>query len=266
MKRIDLKRLKKTNPELYSKAMDLGLKLILNSLSGKFGMAGSLAYAPNHRLAMCIIGQLLITEATAYACGMDENGNVPLENCVEINTDSFAVDQDEEIARAREYCSKKQHDWFTFEEDDFPLSYWKDVNHYVVFADEEGKEIKEFHGDDSLENEPIILKSCYFNSVKPEGSKPELIESDDVGDWLVKYNKPASSKSAAINGKPMRFKNYGFLWVTKDCPDAVDVRFNSENYTDDGIISPRRGKVIMGGIEEAKDYISTLTRNNTLKT
>lgn len=267
LKRIDLKHLKKTNPELYSKAMDLGLKLILNSLSGKFGMKGAKAYAPNHRLAMCIIGQLLITEATAYACGMDESGNVPLENCVEINTDSFAVDQDVEISRAREYCSKKQHNWFTFEEDDFPLSYWKDVNHYVVFEDAEGTKIKEDHGSDSLNSEAVILTSVYFNSIKPEGSKPELPEVDveNLGDWLVKYNKPATAKSASINGEPMKFKNYAFLWVTKDCPDAVDVRFNSTNYDDFGIISPRRGKVIFGGIEEAKQYYQYIDREQYME-
>ena len=56
-KRLENKR-KKGTPE-YSKSADKGLKLVLNSLSGKFGQRGAKAYAPEHRLAMCIIGQML---------------------------------------------------------------------------------------------------------------------------------------------------------------------------------------------------------------
>ena len=239
-KRLENKR-KKGTPE-YSKSADKGLKLVLNSLSGKFGQPGSKAYAPEHRLAMCIIGQTLITEAAVYACGND------FSNLVEINTDSFAVFGEEQIARAREYCNGKPHK-FTFEEDSFDDSYWKDVNNYFVYDFKDGKLVlKEAHGRvgtnlDNDHSETIVTESLAVNLRKPEGSPAEICgikgQPLNLENCLVKWVKSASAKNANIDGKPMAFKHYYFLWVTQDCPDGKYVCFNSRKVNDDGTISPR---------------------------
>ena len=223
-KRIANKR-KKGTPE-YSKAADKGLKLVLNSLSGKFGMKGATAYAPEHRLAMCIIGQLLITEATVKALGVNPDGTVDFTNLVEINTDSFAVIGDNEVKRAREYCAIKQHGAFAFEEEIFVDSYWKDVNHYVVFNADNS--IKEVHGEDVLKSEYILLKSVYANCRKPLGAELELVKSDDLMDYVIKYSKPGGAKNAKIDGVPMKFKNYYFMWVTKECPNSCLIQTNAD--------------------------------------
>lgn len=253
-KRLENKR-KKGTPE-YSKSADKGLKLVLNSLSGKFGQPGSKSYAPEHRLAMCIIGQCLITEAACFAC----RGN--FENLVEINTDSFAVFGEEEIARAREYCSTKPHN-FMFEEDDFSDSYWKDVNNYFVYGD--GESLKESHGAvgtnlSTNKSETIVTESLSVNLRRPYGSEPKLSEIAcsepklTAENCVVKWSKAASTKNANIDGEPMRYKHYYFMWVTPDCPDSHFVQFNGNKVNPDGTISPRCCVYTFNGVAALKKY------------
>lgn len=235
-KRLELKRLKGT--EKYSKAMDLGLKLVLNSITGKFRQQGALAYAPQSGLAMCIIGQLIITDAICYVCGDN------FANLIEANTDSFAVVGDEEIKRAQDYCSKVQHN-MTFEEEVFPISYWKDVNNYIVYNEDGG--LKETHGTDSSDlvkkgNEPVVVKSLFQNLLLPEGGKPVLKGAEMYKDYVVKYSRPATTKNATIDGVPITKKHYYFLWVTADCPDAHAIEFSSDRIDkSNGLIKSRRG-------------------------
>lgn len=256
-KRLENKK-KKGTPE-YSKSADKGLKLVLNQLSGKFGQPGSKAYAPEHRLAMCLIGQTLITEAACYACGDD------FSNLIEINTDSFAVMGEEQIARARTYCDSIPHR-FMFEEDDFPESYWKDVNNYFVYKQgAAGPVLKEAHGAvgtnlSNDHNETIVTESLALNIRKPEGAEPTLSEIGKpelkltVDNCTVKWVKSAATKSANIDGEPMKFKHYYFLWVTPDCPDCHRVQFNSRKINDSGTISPRCGVYTFDGPEALKQY------------
>lgn len=253
-----LKNKRKKGTAEYSKSKDKGLKLVLNSLSGKFGQAGSKAYAPEHRLAMCIIGQTLVTEAACYACGED------FSSLVEINTDSFAVKGDEQIQRAREYCDTKPHN-FMFEEDDFLDSYWKDVNNYFVYKfGDSGLALKESHGavGTNLSNdhsETLVTESLAVNLRKEEGAEPTLEEIGKpelkltVENCVVKWTKAANVKSANIGGEPMRFKHYYFLWVKPECPDSLRICFNSKRIKDDGTISVRHG-VYGFSLEDLKQY------------
>ena len=257
LKRLENKR-KKGTPE-YSKSADKGLKLVLNSLSGKFGQKGSKAYAPEHRLAMCIIGQTLITEAACYACG--EN----FDNLIEINTDSFAVVGDAQITRAREYCETKPHK-FTFEEDDFADSYWKDVNNYFVykFSDTGAMGLKEAHGAvgtnlDEDHSETIVTESLALALRMEPGAELTLAEIKDasprltVENCVVKYSKAASAVNAAIDGEQMRFKHYYFMWVTPDCPNCHHVQFSADKIDKYGTIAVRNG-VYGFSLEELKQY------------
>lgn len=254
LKRLELKKLKGT-PQ-YSKAKDLGYKLVLNSLSGKFRQQGAVGYAPCCGLAMCIIGQLIIFEAASHAVNGDWG------NLVEINTDSFAVVGDENVKRAREYCSQVQHH-MTFEEDYFPKSYWKDVNNYVVF-NEDGT-IKETHGEDSSDivkkgNEPVVGKSLFDNVMLEENGKPFLKKAEFYKDYVVKYSRPTSSKNATIDGIPMDKKHYYFLWVTEDCPNSYNIEFASERIDKaNGLIKTRRGVYAFDG-EELAQYFPHIDR------
>lgn len=256
-KRLENKR-KKGTPD-YSKSADKGLKLVLNSLSGKFGQKGSNAYAPEHRLAMCIIGQVLITEAACKACGDD------FSDLIEINTDSFAVNGEANIERARAYCDTKPHG-FLFEEDDFKESYWKDVNHYFVY-DFNGPcvVLKEAHGDvgtdlQKYNNETIVIESLALNLRMPEGTRPQLVELKNpepkltVDNCIVKWVKGAGIKAANIDGQPLSNKHYYFLWTTPDCPDSHRIQLNSNRVNSNGTISVRHGVYTFDGVEALRKY------------
>lgn len=266
-KRLENKR-KKGTPE-YSKSADKGLKLVLNSLSGKFGQRGAKAYAPEHRLAMCIIGQMLITEAAYRACGDD------FSNLVEINTDSFAVKEVEQIARAREYCATNPHN-FMFEEDDFADSYWKDVNHYFVYDTKSGLKLQEVHGDVNTDlkeykNETILIESLAINLRNEEGAEIQLKEfgnpepSLTADNCVVKWVKGKGIKNASIDGEPMRYKHYYFMWVTPDCPDSHVIRFNASKVNGNGVISVRHGVYTFDGVEALRRYESYIDKDQYLE-
>lgn len=237
---------KKGTPE-YSKSADKGLKLVLNSLSGKLGQPGSKSYAPEHRLAMCLIGQILATEAAV------KSTLGKIEDVIEINTDSFAVIGEENIERARKYCEQVPNG-FKFEEDSFDVSYWKDVNNYFVYESTEPVTLKESHGAVNTnlnvnKSETVVTESLAVNLLKPEGAEVELgtlggkpLEFN-VDNCVVKWSKAASTKSANVDGEPMKFKYYYFLWVTPDCPDSHRIQLNSSKINDDGTISVRHGVV-----------------------
>ena len=259
---------KKGTPD-YSKAADKGLKLVLNTVSGKFGQPGAKAYAPEHRLAMCLIGQILATEAAVKSIQGDWS------KLIEINTDSFAVVGDAEIERARAYCDSIPHG-FKFEEDSFIESVWKDVNNYFVYKNDSSiTQLKEAHGavGKNLEvnrSETVVTESLAVNLRKDQNAEAELclLDGQDLKltaeNCLVKWSKSASTKNANIDGEPMKFKYYYFMWVTEDCPDAHRIQFNADKVKD-GIISVRHGVVGFGGAEEFKKYEKYIDRDQYLE-
>lgn len=267
-KRLENKA-KKGTPE-YSKSADKGLKLVLNTVSGKFGQPGAKAYAPEHRLAMCLIGQILATEAAVKSVQGDWS------KLIEINTDSFAVVGEKEIERAREYCASIPHG-FKFEEDDFSESYWKDVNNYFVYKNDSAiTELKEAHGAvgtnlSTNKSETIVTEALAVNLRKGKGEEVELLGLEGkepeltVENCLVKWSKTASTKNANIDGEAMKFKYYYFLWVTPDCPDAHRVQFNANKINDGGIISVRYGVFGFDGAEGFKKYEKYIDRDQYLE-
>lgn len=269
-KRLENKK-KKGTPE-YVKSADSGLKLVLNSVSGKFGEAHSKSYAPEHRKAMCLIGQIMITEAACAALGKEESEN--WGNLVEINTDSFAVIGDENIERARKYCEKIPHH-FMFEEDAFDESYWRDVNNYFVYNPNEDeasdKFMKERHGAVKTNwttdrSEVIVTESLARNVIKPQGSKPYLLDWPvNCENYLIKFSKAANQKSCRIDGEPLDKKHYYFLWTTEDCPDSVPINLNGAIINGDGTIAPRHGVWGFGGIEEFRKYEQYIDKEQYLE-
>lgn len=250
-KRLENKRKKGTSE--YSKPADKGLKLVLNSLSGKFGMPGANAFAPNHRLAMCMIGQLTIVEAAWAATNEGENW----DDLIEINTDSFAVVGDDNIKRAREYTAKKLHG-FTFEEDNFDDSYWKDVNNYWVYNPNEddrvtdmlnqNKFVKERHGPvktnfEADHSELIVTESLGREVRKPDGSKPALLDCPvTFENYAVKYSRPKNAENVKFGNETFKKSYCYILYTTEDCPNSVDIRYTGgDDYDDDGLISVRHG-------------------------
>lgn len=268
LERIRIKRLKGT-PE-YSKAVDMGLKLNLNSLSGKFRQKGAVAYAPNHGLAMCILGQLLITEATWNAIGKDPTR---WDDVIEINTDSFAVIGDDNIERARKYvewCLPNHK--FEFEEEDFPISYWKDVNHYVVY-NEDGS-IKETHGDFEMASELVIMESIYDMGKNIENiDEPYLVDDKEfwtkdrrkrygysadqeinpLTPYLVKFTKTASSKNCKFAGNQIEKKYCYFLYTTSECPNSGVIQTNAS-------LEDQRYGIMGYDPEEMKQYYKYIDR------
>lgn len=255
-KRLENKK-KKGTPE-YSKSSDQGLKLVLNCLSGKFGQPGSKAYAPEHRLAMCLIGQILVTEAAVTS--VKDNW----DKLVEINTDSFSVCGEQEIERAREYCAKDPHN-FVFEEEDFDDSFWKDVNNYFVYEEKDGElTLKEARGDVGTnlsrnKSGLIVTESLAVNLRYSQGAEVHLAQLGKtdvqltVENCVVKWVKAANVKSANIDGEAMKFKYYYFLWVTPDCPNCHHIQLNANKVNADGTIAPRCG-VYAFDLETLKQY------------
>lgn len=244
---------KKGTPE-YRQDLDLGMKLVLNSLSGGFRIrsGGSVAFDPAVGEAMCYIGQLLITEL-ALACP-------DWESVVEINTDSVFVVGEENAAVLREKCKqmKEKYDML-FEEEVLPMAYFRDVNNYAMYDengvifDGRGQEYSyiAYKGHETAVNKELF-KNLVRDTLDIEFSKYDWHE------FVYKYHKSGACKYAAIGGVPMAHKNYYFLWTKRNCPDAKTIQFsNTLLDSKTGSIQPRFGVFAFSveELEKYKDYI-----------
>ena len=246
--RFAMKALKGT-PD-YRPDFDLGLKLVLNSLSGGFRIrsGGSVAFDPAVGEAMCYIGQLLITEL-ALACP-------DFESVVEINTDSVFVVGEENARVLREKCKqmKEKYDML-FEEEVIEKAYFRDVNNYAMYdadgnlLDGRGQEFSylSYKGHETAVNKELF-RHLLLDKLDLDFSKYDWHE------FVYKYHKSGSCKYAAIGGKLMEHKNYYFLWTTRECPNSQTIQFsNTLLDSKTGSIQPRYG-VFAYSVEELEQY------------
>ena len=246
--RFAMKALKGT-PE-YRPDFDLGLKLVLNSLSGGFRIrsGGSVAFDPAVGEAMCYIGQLLITEL-ALACP-------DFDSVVEINTDSVFVVGEENARVLREKCKqmKEKYDML-FEEEVIEKAYFRDVNNYAMYdadgnlLDGRGQEFSylSYKGHETAVNKELF-RHLLLDKLDLDFSKYDWHE------FVYKYHKSGSCKYAAIGGKLMEHKNYYFLWTTRECPNSQTIQFsNTLLDSKTGSIQPRYG-VFAYSVEELEQY------------
>lgn len=234
--RLEYKKHKKESLRYYN--LDRGAKLLLNSPTGAFRIrsGGSPMYDPAAGEAMSFIGQLLISELVF---------SLPdFENLIEVNTDSVFVQGEANVAKCREMITwfKEKHN-LILEEELVEQIYIRDVNNYILY-DKDGNVLKGkgiAYSDIKNKASNVAVYTALFNSL----ILPELKLDWDTRPWkdfVVKYHKSAASKYAMIDGKPMEFKNYYFMWTTRDCPDAVPISF-SRNLIDskNGAIKARYG-------------------------
>lgn len=220
--RLEVKHKKKGNPMLIN--VDRALKLFLNAPTGALRMRAqyNVMYDQAAGEAMCYIGQLLISEL-AFACP-------EFENLLEINTDSVFVRGEANIKACRDMIGYfKDKYGLILEEEYIPEIYIRDVNNYIIYDKDSnvasGK--GQAYADITNKNSNIAMYDCLFRSVISD--KPQLVwDKHPWQDFVVKYHKSAASKYAMINGEPMRWKNYYFMWTTEDCPDAVPISFSRE--------------------------------------
>lgn len=248
--RLEYKKHKKESMRYYN--LDRGAKLLLNSPTGAFRIrsGGSPMYDPAAGEAMSFIGQLLISE---LVFSLPE-----FENLIEVNTDSVFVRGDANVAKCREMIKwfKEKHN-LILEEELVEQIYIRDVNNYILYDKDnnilKGKGIA--YSDIKNKASNIAVYTALFKSL----ISPTIIldwESHDWKDFVVKYHKSAASKYAMIDGQPMQFKNYYFMWTTRDCPDAVPISFSRELIDrKNGAIKARFG-VWSQDIDELEKYKS----------
>lgn len=234
--RLEYKKRKKESLRYYN--LDRGAKLLLNSPTGAFRIrsGGSPMYDPAAGEAMAFIGQLLISELVF---------SLPdFENLIEVNTDSVFVQGEANVAKCREMITwfKEKHN-LILEEELVEQIYIRDVNNYILY-DKDGNVLKGkgiAYSDIKNKASNVAVYTALFDSL----ILPELKLDWDKRPWqdfVVKYHKSAASKYAMIDGKPMQYKNYYFMWTTRECPDAVPISF-SRNLIDskNGAIKARYG-------------------------
>lgn len=234
--RLEYKKHKKESLRYYN--LDRGAKLLLNSPTGAFRIrsGGSPMYDPAAGEAMSFIGQLLISELVF---------SLPdFENLIEVNTDSVFVQGEANVAKCREMITwfKETHN-LILEEELVEQIYIRDVNNYILY-DKDGKVLKGkgiAYSDIKNKASNVAVYTALFDSL----ILPKLKLDWDTRPWqdfVVKYHKSAASKYAMIDGKPMQYKNYYFMWTTRECPDAVPISF-SRNLIDskNGAIKARYG-------------------------
>lgn len=205
-------------------SLNQAMKLILNSLSGAFRIRSSysVAYDPAAGEAMCYIAQLIISELAFAAPDWS--------NVIEVNTDSVFVTGDENIAalriKSKELLAKYD---ILLEEDVMPIVYFRDVNNYIVYNEDEtvrfGKGLA--YSDQEKKNSIRAVYSELFKNL----IKPTLTLDWSKYDWqdfIFKYHKSAASKYATIGNVQMQHKNYYMMWTTRDCPDAKPISFSRD--------------------------------------
>lgn len=246
--RLEYKKHKKESMRYYN--LDRGAKLLLNSPTGAFRIrsGGSPMYDPAAGEAMSFIGQLLISE---LVFSLPE-----FENLIEVNTDSVFVQGDANVAKCREMIKwfKERHN-LILEEEFIDQIYIRDVNNYILY-DKDGKVLKGkgiAYSDIKNKSSNVAVYTILFNSLIKQTLDANWSDFD-WKDFIVKYHKSAASKYATIDGEAMKFKNYYFMWTTRDCPDAVSISF-SRDLIDrkNGAIKARYG-VWSQDIDELEKY------------
>lgn len=220
--RLAIKHKKKNN--LLLQNMDSGIKLVLNAPTGAFRMKSntSVMYDPAAGDAMCYIGQLLISE---LAFAQPER-----DNLIEVNTDSVFVIGDANVEKSRAMINYF-HDKYglTLEEEFIPQLYARDVNNYVIYDTNgnmtggKGKAVSDLVN----KNSNIAVYKEMFKALVQPSFVPNWLGYKWT-DFIVKYHKSSASKYATIDGVPMQFKNYYFMWTTRECPDAKPIMFSRD--------------------------------------
>ena len=220
--RLEVKHKKKGNPMLVN--VDRALKLFLNAPTGALRMRAqyNVMYDQAAGEAMCYLGQLLISEL-AFACP-------EFENLLEINTDSVFVRGDANVEACRKMIGYfKEKYGLVLEEEFIPEIYIRDVNNYIVY-DENGNVAsgkgQAFSDISNKNSNKAMYDSLFASLISP--TVQLRWEGHPWQDFVVKYHKSAASKYAMINGEPMRWKNYYFMWTTDECPDAVPISFSRD--------------------------------------
>ena len=234
--RLEVKHKKKNDP--YLQNVDRGLKLFLNAPTGAFRMRStySTMFDPAAGEAMCYLGQLLISE---LAFAVPER-----DGLLEVNTDSVFVTGDSNVAKCRAMISYF-HDKYglTLEEEYIPQLYARDVNNYVIY-DENGKMIS---GKGKAVSDMVNKAS---NVAMYRQLFAALIQPTFTPDWsgfgwkdfVIKYHKSSASKYATIGCEPMKYKNYYFMWTTRECPNSSRILFSRDLVdTKSGAIKARWG-------------------------
>lgn len=201
--------------EFKSKA----LKRFLNGLSGAFRGKGHTAYDPAVGEAMCYISQMIITEA-ALSCP-------DFDNVVEVNTDSVFVVGDANIKHLREFTKKLKAKYnIVLEEEVSPCCYFRDVNNYGVYDENEkfitGKGMA--YSDTLKKGHNLAVNREMFDNLVRDKLSVDW-DSHLREEFIYKYHKAASSKYAYIGDDKMSRKNYYFIWTTRDCPNSYPISF-----------------------------------------
>ena len=246
------KKLKKTDESFAPE--DDSLKLALNSLSGKFRercAVKSAAYDPAVGLAMCLIGEMLITELALTASP---------DGRIEVNTDSVFVTGDENIEKVKAKCDEiYQRLGIVLEPDYIPMLYFRDVNNYIMYdADGDVTDGRGTAYKDAMQKRSNMAVYGELFRHLPKDKLELDWKRYDWKDFVVKYHRSAASKYAAIGGETMTQKNYYFIWTTRECPNSKAIS-TSKDLVDrqNGKIKARWGVAAqdLSEIEYAKDYI-----------
>ena len=233
------------------------LKLVLNAPTGKFRQKfKTKAQDKDTGLAMCIIGQLIVTQAALQAVDGD------VSKLVEVNTDSFAVCDKESIARAIAFvepwnCIKFAHEVDGDKNEHGVTSYWRDVNNYIDYFEDGSYKFKGEDGSDLKKkaHEPVVIRSL---ATSLWNDKVELEASDNWKDYVFKYSKPAGVKNFTVGGKKMSKKHIYFLWTTDEVGDVIT--FSADRVTQQGLVKERHG-VYAFTMEELEPYFKYVDRN-----
>lgn len=198
-------------------------KLVLNSLSGTFrmGQGSVVSWDPAVGEAMCFIAQLIISVVAHAAPNWDD--------VIEVNTDSVFVKGEENVAALRAIAPLVEQSYnCKLEEEVLPIVYFRDVNNYIVYNEDETVQFGKgsAYSDAIKKNSIIAVYKLLFKNLISETLK--LDWSTDWREYIYKYHKSAASKYATIGGEPMDHKNYYFMWTTRDCPDAQPISFSRD--------------------------------------
>ena len=221
--RLVYKHKRKESIRYYN--LDRGAKLILNAPSGAFRIrsGNSPMYDPAAGEAMAYIGQLIISELVF---------SLPkFEDLIEVNTDSVFVRGEENVNKCREMIKffKDKHN-LLLEEEYIEQIYIRDVNNYILY-DKDGKVLKGkgiAYSDIKNKSSNIAVYNTLFDALIRDRVNMDILKGRPWNEYVVKYHKSAASKYAMIDGEPMKYKNYYFMWTTRECPDAVPISFSRD--------------------------------------
>lgn len=232
---------------------NMALKKYLNSASGALGIKSGMStmYDPAVRVGMCFYGQLVITMMA---------NSISRDDLIEVNTDSIFYKGKQNVDVTNKMAELiKDNFGLEFEDEFFEKAYFKDVNNYIIFDKDnnivsgKGTDWSDYHKKNS---ETAVMKEFFRHLVLDK--LDNKWESYDWKEYIFKYHKSAACKYATIGDEPMQFKNYYFLWTTRDCADAEAVSFSRDLINKkNGSIKTRFGvwSQDIADLEKYKDFI-----------